>query len=133
MPIPATTRRPAPPADADSPLPSGLETRVLILALLLRLSLGILLLPTLLRALVAALAPRRPRPAGLWYLSAEEQDDIAALSPRARRAVARLLAVIGWAMAGRRNRGMRPHARPRAATAPENHPNCGPRAPPSPA
>jgi hypothetical protein len=134
--IPATTRRhpdPAPLADAASPLPQGLETRVLILALLLRLSLGILLLPALLRALVATLATRRRRARGLWYLSPTTQDEIDRLSPRAQRAVRRLLAVIGWAMAGLRNRGMRPRPRPQGQAASTPRPSCAPRAPPTPA
>lgn len=118
------------PADAASPLPLGSENRVHILALLLRLSLGILLLPALLWALVA---PRRRRALGLWYLSPADQDEIDSLSPRARRALNRVLAVIGWAMAGLRNRGMRRCTRPRATRASASRPSCSPRAPPFPA
>ncbi len=133
MPVPATTRRHAPLADAASPLPPGSETRVHFLALLLRLSLGIVLLPALLLALVATLATRRHRARGLWYLSPADQDEIDSLSPRARRAVLRLLAIIGWAMAGTRNRGMRLRARRTGQTAPGLRPMAGARAPPHPA
>ncbi len=112
--------------DAGSPLPRGLETRVRFLALLLRLPFGI----ALLLSFLAAFATRRRRAQGLWYLSADTQDEIDALSPRDQRTLRRLLAIIGWAMAGVHNRGMRP--RPRQAT-PGLRPTGGPRAPPLPA
>ena len=126
----ATARRQAPLAEAESPLPQGPETRVRILALLLGLSLGIVLLPALLLALAKSLAARRPA-RGLWYLSPATQDEIDALSPRGQRAVARLLAIIGWAMAGYRNRGMHPCAQ--GGSAPGLRPTGRPRAPPHPA
>ncbi len=117
------------PADAASPLPQGAGSRVDFLALLLRLSRDIAFLPALLLALVTSLATRRSTQ-GPWYLSPVAQDSIGALSPRARRAVRRLLAMLGWALAGSRNRGMHPHARTQGRTAPHPAPHCGARAPP---
>ncbi len=124
----------APLADAASPLLQGSENRVQILALtLLRLSTGIALLPALLLALFTTLTTRRPRAHTPWYLSAADQDSIETLSPRAQRALRRLLAIIGWSVAGYHNRGMRPRARTSGKTASSHRPTNGPRAPPRPA
>ena len=133
MPFPATAapHAPAPLADAASPLPQGSENRVQNLALLLlRLSIGIALLPVLLLAVLAPFARRRPRAAGLWYLSPSEEDSLDTASPRALR---QALAIIGWSLAGFHNRGMRPRARTRGRTASSHRPTHAPRAPPHPA
>ena len=123
---------PVPPADADSPLLAGAENRVRTLALLLlRLSADIALLRILLLALLAPFARRRPI-RGPWYLSAASHDSIDAMSPRARRAARRLLAFVGWALAGHRRRGMRPHARRTGGSTPGLRRIAGPRAPPCP-
>lgn len=123
----------APLADAASPLLQGSENCVQILALtLLRLSTGIALLPALLLALFTILTTRRPRAQAPWYLSPSDQDDIDALSPRAQRTLRRLLAIIGWSVAGYHNRGMRPRARTGGKTASSPRPTNGPRAPPCP-
>ena len=109
----------------------GQETHALSLALLLlRLSACIVLAPALLLALLAALVARPRRAAGLWYLSESDQAAIEALPAHALRAVRRALAIIGWAVAGCRNRGMRAHGAPHAAAASTAYPNCVPRAPP---
>ena len=123
----------APLADAGSPLLQGSENCVQILALtLLRLSSGIALLPALLLALFTTLTTRRPRAQAPWYLSPSDQDDIDALSPRAQRTLRRLLAIIGWSVAGYHNRGMRPRTRTGGRTASNPRPTNGPRAPPCP-
>ncbi len=144
MSLPATSRHqaatahavatPAPLTDADSPLLAGTENHVRNLALLLlRLSADITLLRALFLALIAPLLVRCRREAsGPWYLSSSDQDGIDAMSPRGQRAARRLLAFIGWALAGHRRRGMRRHARPAGGAAPSLHPNRGPRAPPCP-
>ena len=123
----------APLADAASPLLRGPENCVQILALtLLRLSTGIALLPALLLSFLTAVTTRRPRAQAPWYLSPSDQDDIDALSPRAQRTLRRLLAIIGWSVAGYHNRGMRPRARTGGRTASSPRPTNGPRAPPRP-
>jgi hypothetical protein len=123
----------APLADAASPLLQGSENCVQILALtLLRLSTGIALLPALLLSFLTAVTTRRPRAQAPWYLSPSDQDDIDALSPRAQRTLRRLLAIIGWSVAGYHNRGMRPRARTGGRTASNPRPTNGPRAPPCP-
>ncbi len=131
----ATTSAPAagPMADAAAPPhPRRLENRVQTLALILRLSLGLLpRLPLLLIAVLAALAGHRiRRPAhGHWYLPSATVEDLESLSHRERC----LLAEIGWLLAGRRNRGARPRPRTHGHLTLGLRPAIGPRAPPRPA